>query len=99
MMMSDLSKAGIIFKQGLTIASKTTVVDLEKACGTTFSDDYKEFLEKVNGARIALKDKDPKSVPSATVSGRVQVFCIRSKNLSVLIIFTIRILRLKFIVI
>ena len=67
MMMSDLSKAGIIFKQGLTIASKTTVVDLEKACGTTFSDDYKEFLEKVNGARIALKDKDPKSVPSATV--------------------------------
>ena len=67
MMMSDLSKAGIIFKQGLTIASKTTVADLEKACGATFSDDYKEFLEKVNGARIALKDKDPKSVPSATV--------------------------------
>ena len=68
MAMSDLSKAGIIFKQGLTIASKTTVADLEKACGATFSDDYKEFLENVNGARIALKDSDAKRVPSANIN-------------------------------
>ena len=68
MAMSDLSKAGIIFKQGLTIASRITVADLEKACGVTFSDDYKEFLENVNGARIALKDGDAKHIPSAGIS-------------------------------
>lgn len=67
MAMSDLSKAGIMFKQGLTVASKTTVADLEKACGATFSEDYKEFLENINGARIALKDSEAKSALAAEV--------------------------------
>ena len=68
MAMSDLSKAGIAFKQGLTIVSRTTIADLEKACAAKLPTEYAEFLEKVNGARVSLQNSDKRFEPSAHIS-------------------------------